>query len=151
MKENTPLNTDVAAVHTAMREASKSDALQGNPMAEMLGTRITEARTDFVALEFEPSEKLLQGAGVLQGGAVTAMLDFAMAFATLTGISDGGTCGTANLNVSFIRPAEIGRYRAEGQVERRGKTMAFANARLSVEGTSALVATATSVLVIREH
>lgn len=152
MERKAVRNTDVTAVHAAMRAESESanEALRDNPMARMLDARIVEARTDFVALEFEPSRNLLQGAGVLQGGAVTAMLDFAMAFAALTGTSSEGTCGTVNLNVSFLRPAETGRYRAEGHVERRGKTMAFVNARLSSEETDTVVATATSVLVVRE-
>lgn len=150
LEKKVTLNTDVAAVHAAMRAPSPGDALRDNPMALMLGAKIVDAQPDFVAMEFEPSERLLQGGGVLQGGAVTAMLDFAMAFATLTGISSGGTCGTVSLSVSFLRPAEVGRYRAEGRIERRGKSMAFAKARLLVDGTEALIATATSVLVLRE-
>jgi acyl-coenzyme A thioesterase PaaI-like protein len=78
------------------------------------------------------------------------MLDFAMAFATQTGIPSHASCGTASLTVSFLRPAEVGRYRAEGQIERRGKSMAFAKATLAAQGSNALVATATSVLVVRE-
>ncbi len=150
MEKKTVLNTDVAAVHAAMRTASASDALQGNSMAVMLGARIVEARKDFVAMEFAPAENLLQGAGVLQGGAVTAMLDFAMAFATLTSVSSDGSCGTVSLNVSFLRPAELGQYRAEGRIERRGRTIVFANARLLLNGTNSPIATATSVLVTRE-
>ncbi|WP_233808879.1 PaaI family thioesterase [Paraburkholderia sp. HP33-1] len=149
MDTKAALNTDVAAIHAAMREEASGASLHGNPMAVTLGAKIVEARADFVALEFEPSHHLLQGAGVLQGGAVTAMLDFAMAFATLTGMPTDGTCGTVSLNVSFLRPAEAGHYRAEGRVDRRSKTMAFTNARLWVEGSEALVATATSVLAVR--
>lgn len=99
-------------------------------------------------LAFAPDPLFIQGTGVLQGGAVTAMLDFAMAFATLAHLPVGGSCATVNLNTAFLRPAPQGRYIAVGEVERRGRQLAFTHARLLREEDRAVVATATSTLAL---
>ena len=101
-----------------------------------------------VDIAFEPAALFIQGTGVLQGGAVTAMLDFAMAFAVLAKLPPQGSCATANLNTSFLRAAPQGRYRAIGVVDRCGRTMAFARAQLLEEASGKLVATASSSLVV---
>lgn len=142
------INSDLALVHAALRGELGAMTSPGNPMAEALGTRIVAAEADRIVLEFERPSSFLQGAGVLQGGTVTAMLDFAMAFATLTGVAAGGSCTTVTMNVSFLRPALPGRYQAEGSIERRGRTMAFARARVINADTGAAVATATSALAL---
>jgi uncharacterized protein (TIGR00369 family) len=140
------VNHDLPAIQAALR--GDAAVLQGNPMAAALRTRVVSAQPDQVLLEFEPPESFTQGTGVLQGGAVTAMLDFAMAFATLTGVPPGGSCASVTLNVAFLRPSPAGRYQAEGRLERRGRSMAFAQARLTALDTQTLVATATSALAI---
>ncbi|HPP99180.1 MAG TPA: PaaI family thioesterase, partial [Ottowia sp.] len=99
-------------------------------------------------LAFAPDPLFIQGTGVLQGGAVTAMLDFAMAFATLAALPVGGSCATVNLNTAFLRPAPRGRYLAVGEVERRGRQLAFTHARLLREDDGQTVATATSTLAL---
>ena len=72
----------------------------------------------------------------------------AMAFATLAHLPVGGSCATVNLNTAFLRPAPQGRYIAVGEVERRGKQLAFTHARLLREEDRAVVATATSTLAL---
>jgi uncharacterized protein (TIGR00369 family) len=102
-----------------------------------------------VRLAFSPDGIFVQGAGVLQGGAISAMLDFAMAFALLAVLPEGQTCSTANANVSFLRPAPRGDYVAVGEITRRGSRLAFARAGVfPADAPDRLVATATSTLAI---
>jgi uncharacterized protein (TIGR00369 family) len=99
-----------------------------------------------VALHFEPGPEFIQGMGVLQGGAVSAMLDFVMGFAGMAMMEDGFFITTATLNVSFLRPALTGSYIANGIIERRGRTLLFARGELrNAAGT--LIASGTSSLV----
>lgn len=146
----TYVNPDQALLQSFGSRDLPSIAIDSNPMAAALGTRLLAVDTDVgkVELSFEPQGLFIQGAGVIQGGAVTAMLDFAMAFATLAKLPGGRSCTTVNLNTAFLRPAPEGIYLAVGEVERLGKTLAFTHAKLLRAEDRAVVATATSTLAI---
>ncbi|MDY7104961.1 MAG: PaaI family thioesterase [Actinomycetota bacterium] len=128
-------------------------ALDSNPLAYALGGRITalDVEAGTVELRFRPGPTFLQGAGMIQGGAIAAMLDFAMAFTVLAGLPAEQGATTVNLNVSLQRPCLAGEHRARGTVERRGRSLAFAHAELApVDGddVGTPVATATSTMAI---
>lgn len=101
-------------------------------------------------LAFEPGDQFLQGAGVIQGGIVTAMLDYAMALACFTRLPAGKSFGSVSLTTNFMKPALPGRFIARARVERAGARMMFASAELRLEGAEALVATATSVMAVTD-
>jgi uncharacterized protein (TIGR00369 family) len=151
---NTPrfANPDQALIHRFIDGGAHPIPFDANPMARALGAelRAADLQAGTVQLAFDPDPLFIQGTGVLQGGAVTAMLDFAMAFATLAQLPVGGSCATVNLNTAFLRPAPQGRYLALGAVERRGRQLAFTHARLLREQDGALVATATSTLALAQ-
>ncbi len=144
-------NPDQRALHLYLEDARQLPSFSSNPMAAALGTRLValDGRTGTITLEFAPDAIFVQGAGVLQGGAVSAMLDFAMAFAVLALLPAGQACTTTNANVSFLRAAPRGRYVAVGEIERRGRQLAFTRARLmAADLPERVVATATSTLLI---
>lgn len=142
---------DQLDLHRYAREGGPPMALSNNPMGVALHTRIrrTDTKAEIVELTYEPGEMFLQGAGVLQGGAVSTMLDFAMAFCVLLMLPEGYSCSTTNLNVNLLRAALPGRYVAVGQPERRGRQLAHTRATLFMENApERLIATATSTLLI---
>jgi uncharacterized protein (TIGR00369 family) len=122
--------------------------VSANPLATALNAELQAAdSTGTVTLAFEPGPQFLQGAQVLQGGIVATMLDFALAFAGLARLPEGGAFGTVNLNVNMMKPALAGRYLASGRVVRMGKSMIFGSAELCRDGGD-LVATATAVMAV---
>ena len=144
-------NPDQALIHRFLEQRTLDPLpFDANPMARALGATLlaVDRERGRVELAFEPDPLFIQGTGVLQGGAVTAMLDFAMAFATLAHLPPDHSCATVNLNTAFLRPAPQGRYHAIGEVERRGKALAFTHARLQREADRTVVATATSTLAV---
>ncbi len=94
----------------------------------------------------EPGELFRQGAGVVQGGALAAMLDFAMAFAGFTQVPSGSTVSTLNLNVAMQRPATAASYRVLGRIDKPGRRAMFASAEIT--GDRGVVASATSTLLV---
>ena len=112
--------------HIAILEFLKGDRtpakLVANPFIEALGGELVDADPDngTVAIAFEPGAQFVQGAGVVQGGATSAMLDFALAFAGLTRVPLGTVFGTVSMTVHFMRPVTPGRYIAKGKVSRQG-------------------------------
>jgi uncharacterized protein (TIGR00369 family) len=102
------------------------------PCADLLGWTLLDhdAARGWAKLGFEGRREFLNPAGFVQGGLLSAMLDDAMGPAVL--IASGGALYTAtiNLNVSFLAPARPGRFTAEANVVRMGKTVAFTEASL---------------------
>ena len=119
-----------------LAEALKGQILQMDPEA---GTAL---------LAFDPGEQVLQTAGVIQGGIVAAMLDFAMALAAFSRLAPGKSFGTVSLTTNFLKPALPGRHLARGRLDRMGARMIFASGALSKEGSESLTATATAVMAI---
>jgi uncharacterized protein (TIGR00369 family) len=117
--------------------------------ARALGGHViaVDAVNGIVELRFAPGPEFIQGARVVQGGAVSAMLDFAMGFAGMAMMEEGYVITTATLNIAFLRAAKAGIYFAKGIIERRGRTLLFARGELRTEAGT-LVATGTSSLVV---
>jgi uncharacterized protein (TIGR00369 family) len=119
-----------------------------SPLLAALGTTILSAGSGRIVLRFEPEPLFLQGASVVQGGAVSAMLDFAMAAAIMTALADDVHFATASLTVSFLAAVKPGPLLAAGEVDRLGRRNGFARASLRADGSDAILATASSVLTI---
>jgi uncharacterized protein (TIGR00369 family) len=145
-----PLNPDQALLYRFLADPSTPLPLDGNRFAAALGGVVLAAdpAAGTIRLGFRPGADFLQGNDVIQGGAIGAMLDFAMAFAVLAGLPPEATVATANMSVSFLAGVPEGDYIAEAFVERRGKRMAFARAELKPATGGTAVASASSVLAV---
>ena len=151
MPNTRPHNPDQVVLHRYLADPSLRLSFDANPMALAMAMQIANIDTaaGTIDMAFEPPELFVQGVGVLQGGAVSAMLDFVMAFAVLAVLPLGQSCATSNLTVAFLRAAPQGRYRARGEIERRGRQLAFTRASLTRDcDPQTLIATATSTVVI---
>ncbi len=107
-----------------------------------------DPETGSAVLAFEPDERFLQGGGLIQGGIVTTMLDYAMAMAGFTRVGDGRSFATVSLTTHFLKPTLPGRLIARARLDRMGASMIFASSDLLKEGASAPSATATAVMAI---
>ncbi len=144
------VNTDRDLVLELLGGGAMPAPLGSNPFARELAGELLElsAQAGQAVLAFTPPDRFAQGAGVLQGGVVTALLDFAMAFAAHAKLASGArSFATASLNVHFLRPAPPGRYIARGRIVRSGRKLLFAEAALS-GAAGELIATASAVLPI---
>jgi uncharacterized protein (TIGR00369 family) len=140
------INPDKALLHKILN-GEKVERFNTSPFGMALGLKIIDVEPELVRLEFSPDESFLQGGNVLQGGVVTSMLDFSMAFSCLVPIADNQSVATTSLSLNFLRPALAGKYVAEGRVQKLGRQVAFSEAKLFNEQQK-LVATATSSLQI---
>ena len=105
---------------------------------DLLDPEILEDREGRCVLRFTPIPEWTIGAGVVQGGIVTAMLDMAMAMAA-RGLS------TASITVEILRPV-IGPVTATGVVDKRGRRLLFASGELH-DADGRLVARGTQTAV----
>lgn len=124
------------------------------PAVELLGSmgfvRVIEADREAarVRAEFDALPRFCHTDGtIVQGGFVTAWLDFAMAQAAL--LRTGHEVGIASLElkVSFLQRVGPGPVVAEGRVSRLGRRVAFLEGSL-FDPSGALLATASSTAMV---
>lgn len=119
-------------------------------LASMGFVRVVEvdARAGLVRAEFDALPRFCHTEGtIVQGGFVTAWMDFAMAHAALVRSGDAINVATLELKVSFLQRVGPGRVLAEGRVRRLGRTVAFLEASLS-DAAGTLLATASSTAMV---
>lgn len=118
----------------------------------LLGGEVTgfEPAEQQLSMVFSPGLNCCHSGDIIQGGFITAMLDAAMAHAAMALEQFKVTPSSIDINVSFLRPARQGRYRAVGSAIKLGRNVGYLRAELfDAQGT--LVATATSSFYLVRH
>ncbi len=113
--------------------------------AETLGWELIAEYPDEGRIEiaFHPNESMLNPRGTVQGGFVAAMLDDTMGPALVSSSGDKEAPISLDMNVTFIRPVNLGLLLGKGRVISRTKQTVFLEAELfDVDGQ--LLARATS-------
>jgi acyl-CoA thioesterase len=99
-------------------------------------------------MEFTGRPEMCHSGNVVQGGYVTAWIDSAMARAAMLATEGALAPATLEIKVSFFRAANPGPVRAEGWVERLGRSIGFLEGRLTtLDGDVLATATSTVKLV----
>ncbi|HEU0201335.1 MAG TPA: PaaI family thioesterase [Burkholderiaceae bacterium] len=121
------------------------------PITTTLGGRIRAVDLDAGTLDsdYVATPAFLNPAGQVQGGMLGAMLDDVTAFLVTATLGDGEFCGTVNLNVSFLRPAQAGALLGRARLVRRGKDVCHVTGELLQDGKLLATATATCMVVRR--
>ncbi len=116
---------------------------QDNLFWRYLGVIVDDAAEGWVRLRVPVKDGLRNAAGApVHGGVLSALVDMAIGGALgTTHDNAGGGVGqtTLDMNVSFLSAAGDGELVAEGRLLRRGRTIAFGEARIS-DGAGKLVA-----------
>lgn len=142
-----PDNPTRRAIAEAIEQGGRDVELRCNPAFSSLNTSLIEAMPGDVLVAFDAGTETTQGNGVVGGGTIANLLDSGMAIAVLSKLNFGQTCSTISLTVNMMRSAAAGRLYVRANVEKLGRRVAFANARL-LDEHGGLFATATSSLAV---
>lgn len=139
-------NPDIVALRAFLASGAATN-VTASPLLAALGARFEsyDAASATLTMSFRPSDLFRQGAGLIQGGAIAAMLDFGMAFAAFAGMKEGSGAVTTTLTSNLLGAAKSDRVEVIGRVRRAGRRVIFAEAEMQSEGK--LVATASSSLL----
>ncbi|MFP5255324.1 MAG: PaaI family thioesterase [Acidimicrobiia bacterium] len=143
------VTADAARLSTAkpaglvLMEAIAAGEMPPPPAALLLGLEIDEVVEGRIAFGFVADERFSNYA-TTHGGILAAVADFAISTAVITQQPSGADVVTTNLAVTYLRPVPLGaRYRCEGRVVHRGRTLVHAEATLTdAEGRELVRATA---------
>lgn len=123
--------TTEAPAGLQLMQAIRDGLLPPPPAALLLGLEIDEVSDGRITFGFRSDERYSNGA-TTHGGVLAAVTDFALSTAVLTELEAGADLVTTNLNVTYLRPVPLsGRFRCEGRVVGRGRTVAHAEATMT--------------------
>lgn len=116
-----------------------------SPVLTLLGSQVdfVDVPNGILSATYEARSDFINPAGTVQGGMLSAMLDDVTASLVDATLAVGQGVATLNLNVSFLRPAQIGMLKGEARMLRRGRDVCHVMGTLSQEGKE--VATAIAV------
>jgi uncharacterized protein (TIGR00369 family) len=124
---------------------------RGNLFWRHLGIEVDEAGQGWVRLRVPVRDELRNAVGApVHGGVYSALVDTAVggALSTLHDAAQGGVGQTTlDLNVSFIAGASAGDVLAEGRILKRGRAIAFGEARIT-DGAGKLLAVGRATYMI---
>jgi uncharacterized protein (TIGR00369 family) len=119
------------------------------PAGKLLGREVVEIDEvkGGAVLRFRAVPEFLNRHGTVQGGLLCAMLDSSTALALYAVLPAESTALTANLNVTFVKPAKLGTFTATSRLVTRDEHNGETTGELR-DAEGILVATATARLRI---
>jgi uncharacterized protein (TIGR00369 family) len=115
------------------------------PVLTLLGGEVefVDATAGTLRARYEGRDEFRNPAGTVQGGMLSAMLDDVTASLVDATLAAGQGVATLSLNVSFLRPAQVGTLQAEATMMRRGRDVCHVMGTLQQDGKD--IATAVAV------
>ena len=118
------------------------------PVLQLLDSQIdaVDAAAGTLSARYTAPPDFRNPAGTVQGGMLSAMLDDLTASLVDATLRAGEGVATLSLNVSFLRPAQVGALQGQAHLLRRGRDVCHVVGSLLQDGQE--VATATAVCKI---
>lgn len=118
------------------------------PFAGLLGIERTVTQDGRARFELSTRPEHMNPHGVVHGGAIYALVDYAMGGALTSRLEAGERCATLEIKINYLAPVSGGRLVAEARVVARGGRVAVLEA--TVHGDEArLVALATGSFYVQ--
>lgn len=118
------------------------------PYFELLSMKILDVGLGFSVLAIDLAEKHLQPFGFVHGGVFASIIDAAAFWAIYYEIEDQNAgVTTVDLKLNYLAPASTGKLIARGRQIKLGKTLGYAEARVT-DAAGRLLAHGTSTLII---
>ena len=138
-----------------MRDLPKdASGTPDSALAKLIGRKILafDTETGQVQVGFTITDDFINMQGVLHGGAYATMLDTACGVAIRSRLDMDKFAGhaTLELKTSYLKAGAPGDYLAKGQVQRIGKSIAFADATL-YNSDKELVGSASATFILRQR
>jgi len=109
-------------------------------LARLLGLEVSYPDADTCVVEFDALDFMFNPQGTVHGGVIATVLDISMGHLLQKVIGPGMTL---EMKTQFLRPARVGRLRAEGRFLKKGKSINYLETRLT-DAAGSLLAVANS-------
>jgi acyl-CoA thioesterase len=136
---------------TSMMEKSSIYPKGLNRFADLVGLRFTACGEGRCSAEVDVREDLFHPGGIVHGGVAFALADSTMATGLLATLEGAQIASTIELKISFLAPVREGIMLAESWIVKRGRRIAFAEAKVTCGDTLVATATATFAIVDKKQ
>lgn len=143
-------NPDRAMLQKVIAEKRFDTPLETTEGLMELGARLVSGSPGELEFSFLVPPKAVQGNGVVAGGALMTMLDYAMAYAVLSRLPFGKTCATTSIAVNMQSAVTPKLLKVTGSVDRVGRQVAFARSEVHDVERNALVANASATFLVMD-
>lgn len=109
--------------------------------AQHIGLVVEEVRRDYCRMRMVFRPELMQGGGVMHGGAIASLLDSVLVPAIGATLPEGSRYATVDLHVQYMEALLEDDAVAEGWVVRRGRRVVFGQAEARAASSGRLIAT----------
>ena len=117
------------------------------PLAGLLGIRRGVMEDGRCRFDLTIRSDHMNPYGVVHGGVLYTLVDYAMGGALVTRLGPGERCATLEVKIQYLAPVSGGEMRAEAWIVERTKRIGVLEARVHADGTR-LVALATGTFFI---
>ena len=126
------------------------DDFDANPFHEMLGITLVERRAGYGRIRLKRTDQTPAGiGGSVHGGVLASMVDIAMLVAMFAEMRDGEVpAGTAELSISYLRPAMAEDIYATARVVKRGRQLSHVEVDIT-DGEETLLARGRTLYAFR--
>jgi uncharacterized protein (TIGR00369 family) len=106
-------------------EAGIRARLARNPFIKFMGITVPQLGRGYArfVLPFKP--ELANSIGLLQGGAIAALADEAVAFALYSLVKEDETINTVEMKINFLAAVKEGEVTAVARISKRGRTISL--------------------------
>ncbi|GLU39287.1 PaaI family thioesterase [Pseudomonas sp. NBRC 100443] len=143
-------NSDRALLEKIIFEQKFDIALETTEGLKELGARLINGVPGELEFSFLVPPKSTQGNGVVSGGTLMTMLDYAMAYTVLSKLPFGKTCATTSITVNMQSPAAPKLLKVTGRVDRVGRQVAFARSEIHDVEKNSLIANASATFFVMD-
>lgn len=122
-----------------------------NEFHRQLGLTLEEARDGYARIALQTNKVTLSGVGgSVHGGVLAAMVDIAMLQALIASLGPTDIPnGTADLNITYLRPSLGDRITAEATILRKGRSLAVSEVSI-FDGEGRLCAKGRTIYALRQ-
>lgn len=115
-----------------------------------LKARLVQGEPGKLEFSFQAPETSIQGNGVVSGGTLSTILDYAMAYAVLSKLKFGKTCATTSMTVNMQAAAKPTSLKVIGYVDRVGRQVAFARSEIYDSQRDILIANSSGTFFVMD-
>jgi uncharacterized protein (TIGR00369 family) len=122
------------------------------PYFELLSMKLVDVGIGFSLLEIDLEKKHLQPFGFVHGGVFASIIDAAAFWAIFYDIEDQNSgVTTVDLKLNYLAPAVSGKLIAKGAQIKLGKTLGYAEARVTDEAGRLLAHGTSTLMILPNH
>jgi acyl-CoA thioesterase len=118
------MTTQIEALPPELEAAIRA-RLAHNPFIKFMGITVPQLGRGYArfVLPFKP--ELANSIGLLQGGAIAALADEAVAFALYSLVKEDETINTVEMKINFLAAVQEGEVTAMARISKRGRTISL--------------------------